>query len=79
MNELGLVDQWIKRYVNQTNQCSNGMRKFHRSETQTKHPLTLSVLASAFALLLLGIIVSFFTFFLELHFSKKSKNSLFII
>ncbi|XP_046632858.1 glutamate receptor-like [Daphnia pulicaria] len=79
MNELGLVDQWIKRYVNQTNQCSNGIRNFHRSETQTKHPLTLSVLASAFALLLLGIIVSFFTFFLELYFSKKSKNSLFII
>ncbi|XP_046631539.1 glutamate receptor-like [Daphnia pulicaria] len=79
MNELGLVDQWIKRYVNQTNQCSHGMRKFHRSETQTKHPLTLSVLASAFALLLLGIIVSYFTFFLELYFFKKSKNSLVII
>jgi len=71
MKELGLVDHWIKFYVNQTNQCSNQMRNFYLSGNQTKHSLTLSNLAGAFALFLLGIFISCFSFFLELHFSKK--------
>ncbi|KAI9551422.1 hypothetical protein GHT06_021755 [Daphnia sinensis] len=73
MKQVGLIDRWIKVYINQTNQCKHGIDFFqHHSNSEIKHPLALSNLAGAFILLLLGVIVATSMFLCEFIFSTKN-------
>ena len=61
MQETGLLGKWIETFNPESKECSLKNKK------KTGNPrITLKNLTSAFALLLLGVSVSFLVFILEL-------------
>ena len=61
MQETGLLGKWIETFNPESKECSL------RNKKKTGNPrITLKNLTSAFALLLLGVSVSFLVFILEL-------------
>jgi hypothetical protein len=70
MLETGLLGKWIETFNPESKECSLKNKK------KTGNPrITLKNLTSAFALLLLGVSVSFLVFILELIFRVYRFNS----
>ncbi len=65
MKQLGLMDYWIKFYLNQTNRCDHEMYSFGQKLSGEKLPLTLLNVMSAFFLLLMGMTFSTLVFTVE--------------
>ena len=73
MQETGSVGMWTKTFSPETKECSAVKNK----KKTGNRPITLKNFTRAFALLLLGISVSFLAFFVELvyPFCRFKNNS----